>query len=230
MSSEHERLGKSSKLPNAKAIGQALKIWREAKRLRIKDIAENSKRHPTECKKAVQEPTISQIETQGDGFSYNTLIENILPAYGIKDIGDYDLFLDYCVNHSVETISIVRANERDIHNSSNETQETLVSPDKLRGNRIRISTIEINAGGRTVWQNHPGHEYVMVDKGRVTAEFADTKDTPADRRVQYELNPGDGVAFSSLIYHSFINKNPGPARLIVARPVKGLPKGPYSEL
>ena len=126
--------------------------------------------------------------------------------------------------NSVETISVVRANDRST-TTSDETTEILISPEKLNGNRARISIIEIKPGKQTKWQNHEGHEYVMVEEGKVTAEFADTIDIAIDQRKREDLSEGDGVAFNSAIYHSFINKGDSMAKLIIARPTKSLPKG-----
>src|ERR1700685_2736171 len=135
-------------LPTGKTLGKALKAWRATKKLRQTDIAKNSIKNG---KKTVPDSNISSIENDGKGFSYEHLIEHVLPAYGIKDICDFDLFLDYCVNHSVKTISVIRNAERDTLNTD-DTKEILISPEKLKGNRTRISVIEIRVGKRTKWQ------------------------------------------------------------------------------
>jgi hypothetical protein len=216
-----------AKLLNLQKLGQALKTWRERKNIRPNDVVQKSQ---VASKKPVTPSTISLLEKNGTGVAYNALIKNVFPAYGITDICDLDLFLGYCATHSVKTVSVVRARDRDVRNNKEGTKEILISPERLKGNRVRISIIEIMPNGRTVWQNHDGFEYVMVGKGKVVAEFADTSDTPEDKRTKFELNEEDGVAFSSLVHHSFINNEKETAQLIIARPTKSLPKGMfYSE-
>ena len=209
-------------LPDSKKIGQALKAWREAQNKRAVEVAANSIKNG---KKTVPTPKISTIENEGRGFSYDSLIKDVFPAYGIKDVSDFDIFLDSCADNSIETISVIRAKEDRSNIPGDGTKEILIPPQKLKGNRTRISIIEIDPGKRTIWQNHDGHEYVMIGKGKIRAEFAETKNPSPDKKTCWELNEGDGIAFSSAIYHSFINDSAEITQLIIARPTKSLPKG-----
>src|SRR5213075_627461 len=94
-------------------------------------------------KKSLSASTISQIENHGKGIAFQRLVDDILPAYGIKDIGDFDLFLDYCINRSLDGIAIIRKKEEDVRQGPTGTTEYLISPQKLKGNRARISIIDI---------------------------------------------------------------------------------------
>src|SRR5438270_822599 len=113
-------------------LGQALREWRERRNLRVVDIVAKSEA----LGKAVTASSISELENHGKGFSYPQLIENILPAYGITDICDFDLLLDYCVGTSISTISVIR--RRDVRNLHG-TTETTIPPEQLGRNRARIS-------------------------------------------------------------------------------------------
>jgi quercetin dioxygenase-like cupin family protein len=201
-------------------VGRALRLWRIAKKLKLKDVAENSEKV---SKRPVASSNLSAWETGGKGVSYKNLVENLLPAYGIRDICDYDIFLDYCLGPSEEMVTVIRQSGRsDLKDNATGTHEWLVSPKDLKGNRSRISVIEINPGGRTKWQNHEGHEYVMVARGQVVLEYARSEH---DRPRTVTLGKLDGVAFSSSVYHSFSNKGTSTAELIIARPTNSLPKG-----
>lgn len=210
-------------LLGGKELGRALKQWREARRLRQIDVVKRSK---TVSKKPLKPSNLSNMENKGTGLSYKNLVENIFPAYQINDICDYDLFLDYCLAKSVESIAIVRSNERDSQTANPGTKELLIPPDMLKGNRARISIIEIDRDRETVWQNHEGHEYLMIWKGQVTAEFSDSED---GEKKKYKMSEGDGVAFNSAIHHRFINSGDRTAVMIVARPTMSLPKGMYNK-
>jgi hypothetical protein len=149
-------LGMNIRSLSGKKIVEALMFWRKAKGKDPKDIISASM---IAGKKTVPGSNVTNIEKNGNGFSFDHLMQHVFPAYGINDLCDLDLFLDSCVEHSVETISVIRANERNVINSeTKDTTETLISPEHLKGNRARISLIEIKPGKRTKWQNHEGHE------------------------------------------------------------------------
>ncbi len=200
-------------------LGKALKAWRLANKWKEKDIVEASKKNG----RPVAASTISLLENEGRGVSIDRLFQVIFPAYGIAEISDFDLFLDYCFAHSLKSIVIIRVKDRDIHNLHG-TKEHLVAPNKLADNRSRISIIEIDSGKSTVWQNHTGHEFLMVSKGTVHAEFAETSD---GEKESFVLKKGDAVAFPSVLYHRFSNPEKRKAELTIARPTKSLPFGMY---
>jgi mannose-6-phosphate isomerase-like protein (cupin superfamily) len=203
-------------------IGAALIAWREAHKLTAADVVAKSK---LASKKPVASSTISEIEKHGSGFSYKRLVEDILPAYGIDDIGDFDLFLDYCVNSSLDTIVHIKDKDRG-EVPFRGTREYLTNPDALLGNRTRISVIEVEPGQSTLWQRHEGHEYLMISKGTVFAEFAETLE---GTKKTFTLKTYDAIAFPSALYHRFENRGSSLAELIVARPTKSLPRGMYDK-
>lgn len=205
-------------------IGLALRRWREAHKWSSTEIAKKSKQGG---KKGFDTPTVAALEIRGKGCSLQRFLEEILPAYGIEDVTDFDLFLDYCFDHSLASIAVIKAKDIIDVKNLNGTREYLIHPDLLKGNRARISIITIERNGSTVWQNHEGHEFLRISKGSIKAEFAE-KET-GGRKKTFLLEKGDALAFPSALYHCFANIGEDEAELTIARPTKSLPKGMYAE-
>lgn len=196
-------------------VGNALKYWRESKKKTRQDITDASK---VGGKRGFAIQEVGKFEN-GVGFSYQRLVEKILPAYGIVDVGDFDLFVDHCKGHSIDDVVFVMDTSRIIH-ENHESEEILINPEDLKSNRSRISVIKIRTS--TKWQQHEGHEFVLVSKGRVRAEFSVEQD---GRRTTQELKAGQGVAFPCALFHSFTNIDSVESEITIARPTKSLPKG-----
>ncbi|MEW6156554.1 MAG: cupin domain-containing protein [Verrucomicrobiota bacterium] len=198
-------------------VGKGLTVWRNRKGLTRKDIAKNSQ---TKSRNPFVPEQVGTFE-RGKGFSYARLVNDILPAYGISDVRDFDLFIDFCRGYDLSDVNVIHERSN-LKHAAEGTEEFLVDPDDLPRNRSRISVIRIKPGMKTTWQCHEGHEYVMVSKGTLKAEFGIADD---GRRDTYELKEGAGVAFPSMLHHSFHNIGEKEAEIIVARPTKSLPKG-----
>lgn len=196
-------------------LGKALKRWRDWKKKRPTDVAKKSR----ELGMSFPSQEVSKFE-KGDGFSIERLVTRIFPAYGICDAADFDLFIDFAQDFTLDDVVVItKFSELNIAVGT----ELWVAPAEVGINRSRISILNINPGRATKWQWHEGHEFVMVSAGRVRAEFALAEQ---GERKKVELKKGQGVAFPSLFYHSFINlATDSAAQITIARPTKSLPNG-----
>ena len=90
-----------------------------------------------------------------------------------------------------------------------------VAEDFLGEHRTRIDRVEFQAGTNSVtrWNNHDGHEFVLILKGTVECEFAVGKN---DARIQHTLSSGDAIAFPSGLYHRFWNASAEQEAMLVA--------------
>ncbi len=206
------------KFPDVSTIQNTLKRWREDRGLSKAEVVRQGQKL---SRNSFEPAEVTRWEQGKTNFTYKRLVEDICPAYGITDI---DIFLDFSYRPTISDVVCVRAKDRSVHNGLF-GQCLLVAPDFLKNNRTRVDFLELPPNTITPWDHHQGHEYVYLITGKkVWCEFSEDREKKINFK-RFELNPKDGIAFPSAIFHCFGNAGTRPAQLFVARPTRSLPQG-----
>jgi hypothetical protein len=135
-------------------------------------------------------------------------------------VRDFDLFIDYCREVSLEDVVVVKPHDRKGLAGALRGYDSLVPAEILGGNRTRLDIFRWLKDVGSVWGAHEGHEFVHVLNGILMCEFG--LDDTAERK-QYKLAKGDGIAFPSMLKHRFWNPGPKRVEFAVARPTGSVP-------
>ena len=173
----------------------------------MKDVVANSKKGD---RVGFTEQQASKWEHAQTSFTYEQLVDDILPAY---KVADFDVFLDFCHHPTVSEVTHVTQFVPDIIGEG--AHVTFARPTFLAGHRTRIDIVTLDPNASTTWKAHNGHEFVYVLDGEVVCEFAENL---AGERHRQQVPKGTAIAFHSGLFHIFRNNGKKKALLVAARP------------
>ncbi|MCB1202917.1 MAG: cupin domain-containing protein [Verrucomicrobiae bacterium] len=150
-------------------------------------------------------------------------VEDLSEILKIFKVPCFDIFLDFCRRPGRQHVARYNAeawNKEQVTNLlGGSSPPCMLSYAPLSddiGSRTRLDKLHLEAGGKTRWNRHLGHEFLYVNKGSVSFLVSETDDqTSAEVFV---LKKGDGLAFPSNLYHCIENRGKGEAEVFVARP------------
>ena len=167
------------------AIGSQIRNLRSEKRLTLKDLGERT---------GVSPSMLSLVERGKTSPSIGTLVA-ISAALGVHMS---DLIVDD-ESSSAELVS--RHKNQDSFTTSLGVQRRVLRVDRTRGIEIAINEYEPETGSALSPVHHPGHEYGVVLKGRLTVEL--------EGEGEHELRAGDLISYPSTVPHRIWNHSSG---------------------
>lgn len=199
------------KLPDEKALGKGLKRWRESnpksRRLTVAEVAAMA---------GVGPGAVRAWEAGKFRAAYNVVAEKIFPAYEIYDV---DLFWDFCEPKDEpgdEVVVSVQKREGAVGFTINRDfgpEIRMVHPERLKGHRTRVDYMELEPKQPSRWNDHAGHEFILVIEGEIECKVGKSEATSKT----YLLSKGEAIAFSSFIGHQVVAGKKG-ATIVIGRP------------
>lgn len=172
------------------AIGNQIRNLRSEKRLTLKDLGERT---------GVSPSMLSLVERGKTSPSIGTLVA-ISSALGVHMS---DLIVDDD-GSSEELVS--RHKDQDAFTTSLGVQRRILRVDRIRGVEIAVNEYEPETGSALSPTHHPGYEYGVVLKGRLTVEL--------EGEEKHELRTGDLISYSSTVPHRIWNHTSGHVRAL----------------
>lgn len=163
------------------AIGSQIRNLRSEKRLTLKDLGERT---------GVSPSMLSLVERGKTSPSIGTLVA-ISSALGVHMS---DLIVD---NEKDNDRLVSRRKDQDSFMTSLGVQRRVLRVDREHGLEIAINEYEPETGSALVPTHHPGYEYGVVLKGRLTVEI--------EGEEPQELRAGDLISYPSTLPHRIWN-------------------------
>lgn len=171
-------------------IGSQIRSLRSEKQLTLKDLGERT---------GVSPSMLSLVERGKTSPSIGTLVA-ISAALGVHMS---DLIVDDDKS-SRELVS--RQKDQDSFTTPLGVERRILRVDRLRGLEIAINEYEPDTGSALSPTHHPGYEYGIVLKGRLTVELDDEE--------EQELRAGDLISYPSTVPHRIWNHSAGRAKAL----------------
>jgi transcriptional regulator with XRE-family HTH domain len=172
------------------AIGNQIRNLRSEKRLTLKDLGERT---------GVSPSMLSLVERGKTSPSIGTLVA-ISAALGVHMS---DLIVD---DESSSEELVSRHKNQDSFTTSFGVQRTILRVDRIRGVEIAINEYEPETGSALSPTHHPGYEYGVVLKGRLTVEL--------EGEGKHELRAGDLISYPSKVPHRIWNHSSGHVKAL----------------
>lgn len=167
------------------AIGSQIRRLRSEKRLTLKDLGERT---------GVSPSMLSLVERGKTSPSIGTLVA-ISSALGVHMS---DLITDD--TRTAEDLVSLR-NEQETFTTELGVQRRILRLDRVRGIEIAINEYQPDTGSALSPIHHPGYEYGIVFKGRLTVEL--------QGEGEHELRTGDLISYPSTLAHRIWNHSSG---------------------
>ncbi|MDH3463178.1 MAG: XRE family transcriptional regulator [Acidimicrobiia bacterium] len=172
------------------AIGSQIRNLRSEKRLTLKDLGERT---------GVSPSMLSLVERGKTSPSIGTLVA-ISSALGVHMS---DLVADQ--SRGPEKL-VSRKYDQDSFVAAPGVQRRVLRVDRVRGVEIAINEYEPDTGSGPRPTHHPGYEYGIVLKGRLTVEL--------EGEGTQELRAGDLISYPSAAAHRIWNHSSGHVRAL----------------
>lgn len=167
------------------AIGSQIRNLRSEQRLTLKDLGERT---------GVSPSMLSLVERGKTSPSIGTLVA-ISAALGVH-------MSDLIVDEKEDADRLVwRRKDQDSFTTPLGVQRRVLRVDRDRGVEIAINEYEPETGSALVPTHHPGFEYGVVLKGRLTVEL--------EGEGPQELRAGDLISYASTVPHRIWNHSSG---------------------
>jgi quercetin dioxygenase-like cupin family protein len=214
------------KVPDKKALGTGLRKWRNHHKWKVPEIAASSK---NVSEKPISANLLYKWEEGTLTPSYDRLVKDVLPAYGIDNLHKMVVFLASFCQGEPEMGADIKLIKKDELSSNTALGIAIfyAEEDDIKPHPVRIDRMEVKAGKQSKITAHPGYNYLLVIDGSVQCSFwsnrkrAEGKASNPDRVVK--LGKGDAVAFPTDLPHKIEATKEAHAHVVIARSSWGTP-------